>query len=109
MTRKAKTKKSNAPRNTAAGQAAIAGLKEAIAYMRGEDVPGIIVHEPIDAAEVRKKTGLSQDKFAAKYGLDVSALRAWEQHTRIPDRAAQLYLRVIQHEPEAVERALKHA
>jgi putative transcriptional regulator len=97
------------PRMTKAGRKIVAGLEEARAYMRAEHVPGLLVHKPVDVKAVRQKTGLSQGKFAEKFGLDVGALRAWEQETRTPDRAARLYLRVIDAEPEAVERALKRA
>ena len=99
--------KQKQPKHTKAGLKIIAGLKQAVAYSQGEHVPGTIVHEPIDVAAVRKKTGLSQDRFAEKFGLDVGALRAWEQNTRMPDRAARLYLRMIQYEPDAVERVLR--
>lgn len=96
-------------RRPSIGQRAIAGLKEAIAHASGEDVPGIVVHTPIDVAAVRKATGLSQVKFAERFGLDASAVRDWEQGRRTPERAAQVLLRVIANEPEAVERAVKRA
>lgn len=34
--------------------------------------------------ELRKMTGLSQDKFANKYGIPSSTLRKWEQGARTP-------------------------
>ena len=94
---------------TKAGSKILAGARQAAAHARGEAVKGLIVQEPIDVADVRAATGLSQDKFAAMFALDVTAVRAWEQKTRTPDRAAQLYLRMIQFEPEAVVRTLKRA
>jgi len=33
---------------------------------------------------LRKRTGLSQDKFAEKYGINVNTLRAWERGIRKP-------------------------
>ena len=59
------------------GQSAIAGLREGLAHLRGEQVPGLVVRKPVDVAAVRKGTGLSQDKFAAEFGLAVAAVRAW--------------------------------
>lgn len=44
------------------GQSAIAGLREGLAHMRGERVPGLVVRKPVDVAAVRKATGLSQDR-----------------------------------------------
>jgi len=49
---------------------------------------------------------LSQQKFAARFGFALSALRNWEQGRRQPDPAARAFLRVIDREPEAVSRAL---
>ena len=50
--------------------------------------------------------GLSQRRFAQRFGLDVTAVHAWEQGRRHPDRAARILLAVIAREPEAVRRAL---
>lgn len=91
------------------GQSAIAGLRQGLAHMRGEKVPGLVVRKPVDVAAVRKATGLSQDKFAAEFGLAVAAVRAWEQKLRTPDLAAQTLLRVIESDPEAVKRAVRAA
>lgn len=107
-------KKKTAPkrrrsREMTAGEAAIESLKEAIRHARGEDVPGIAVHVPVDVAAVRKATGLSQAKFAERFGLDASAVRDWEQGRRTPERAAQVLLRVIANDPDAVERAIRRA
>jgi putative transcriptional regulator len=91
------------------GRQLIAGLKEALAYARGEiDLPSyeIVVPETVDVAAIRRALGLSQVKFAARFGLDVTALHAWEQGRRRPDRAARVLLQVIAREPEAVRRAL---
>ena len=55
---------------------------------------------------VRKTTGLSQEQFSARYRIPVGTLRDWEQGRREPDTAALSYLRVIEREREAVERAL---
>ncbi|MGQ0663923.1 MAG: helix-turn-helix domain-containing protein [Pseudomonadota bacterium] len=65
-----------------------------------------MVPKKIDVAAVRKRLGLSQRRFARSFGLDVSAIHAWEQGRRRPDRAARVLLHVIAREPEAVRRAL---
>ncbi len=58
---------------------------------------------------VRSQTGLAQPAFAEQYGIPVGTLRDWEQGRTRPDAAALAYLRVIEREPEAVQRALQAA
>lgn len=55
---------------------------------------------------VRAGTGLSQSRFAARYGFSAAAVRDWEQGRRTPEASTLCYLRVIKREPQAVERAL---
>ena len=55
---------------------------------------------------VRAGTGLSQARFAARYGFSAAAVRDWEQGRRMPEASTLCYLRVIEHEPQAVRRAL---
>jgi putative transcriptional regulator len=91
------------------GRALIASAKEALAHMRGEiELPSyeILVPSEIEAARIRRRLGLSQAAFARAFGLDVAAVRAWEQGRRRPDRAARILLAVIAKEPMAVRRAL---
>ncbi len=87
-----------------------AGLEDALAYTKGDRSRGVeqvaSVPDDLDVRAIRVKTGLSQIKFAARYGLDARALQDWEQRRRQPDRTARVLLRVIEKEPEAVERAL---
>lgn len=92
------------------GQEIIEGLQEAIAYARGEHVPGIRVHrvelEAIDPRAIRKKLRLTQDQMATFLGTSTSGYRKWEQGERAPSGAARTLLRVMEREPEAVLRAL---
>jgi putative transcriptional regulator len=86
-----------------------AGLKDAIAYAQGDKSRGTarVVEVPtIDVAAMRKKLGLSQDRFAAAFGVSPSTVRNWEQGRRHPEGPAKVLLRVIDKEPEAVLRAL---
>lgn len=55
---------------------------------------------------VRKRLGLSQTEFAARFRIPVGTLRDWEQNRRQPDAPAFAYLRAIGREPEMVARAL---
>lgn len=98
------TRKTGAP-----GRRIIAGLHDALAHARGElGLPTYTVKVPehVDVAKLRHRLGLSQAGFARAFGLDVTALHAWEQGRRRPDRAARVLLAVIAKEPQAVMRAL---
>ncbi len=91
------------------GRRLVAGLNDALAHARGElQLPSytVTVPENVDVATLRRGLGLSQAAFARAFGLDVTALHAWEQGRRRPDRAARVLLAVIAREPEAVLRAL---
>ena len=57
----------------------------------------------------REKTGLSQRQFAKRYRINLARLRDLEQGRTTPDSAFLAYLRVIDREPEAVDRALNAA
>jgi putative transcriptional regulator len=97
------------PKHTKLGQELIEAMGEALAYARGEiSLPTHVVHVPdeVDVRAIRKRFGLSRPKFAARFGLDPRALQEWEQRRRRPDRAARILFRIIEREPEAVERAL---
>ena len=89
-----------------------AGLKDAIAYVQGDKSRGtahVIEVPTIDVAAMRKKLGLSQDRFAAVFCVSPSTVRNWEQGRRHPEGPAKVLLRVIDKEPEAVLRALHAA
>jgi putative transcriptional regulator len=91
------------------GKKLIAAAHEGIAIARGEADPGSYrVHIPrrVDVSALRRKTGLTQEEFALRFGLTVARVRDWEQKRSEPDAAARAYLKVIEKEPEAVKRAL---
>jgi putative transcriptional regulator len=60
----------------------------------------------VDIRALREAMGVTQEEFALRFGLDVAALRNWEQGRTRPDTAARSLFRVIAREPAAVERAL---
>ncbi len=66
-------------------------------------------HGAVLARRAREATGLSQNVFAARFGIPAGSLRDWEQGRRAPDAAAQSYLRVIARMPDAVAKALHDA
>jgi putative transcriptional regulator len=92
---------------TKLGEKLLRSVKEARAIARGEIEPARIFTAPnLDVAAIRKKTGLSQTRFAERYGFSTAAVRDWEQKRRTPEAAARTLLVVIDREPDAVERAL---
>jgi putative transcriptional regulator len=96
-------------KGSALGRRLVAGLNDALAHARGQlELPSytVTVPEQVDVAKLRHQLGLSQAAFARTFGLDVTALHAWEQGRRRPDRAARVLLAVIAKEPQAVLRAL---
>lgn len=91
------------------GRRLAAGLDDALAHARGElALPSYTVPDDVDVAKLRNRLGLSQAAFARAFGLDVTAIHAWEQGRRQPDRAARVLLAVIAKEPHAVIRALSN-
>lgn len=86
----------------------VEGARQALAIARGRLTKGSRVHTPedLDVRAIRARTKLSQTQFAARFGFSVRTLQEWEQGREIPTGAARALLRVIAHEPAAVERAL---
>lgn len=84
------------------------GLAEAEAHLKGEDVPGLVVHIPaeIDVAAIRQTTGLSQSKFADWIGVSKRTVENWEQGRRVPQGPARVLLAIIRKEPDVVQRML---
>jgi putative transcriptional regulator len=89
------------------GLSILRGARQALDYARGAR-EGFVAHVPdaVDVAAIRKRLGLSQGEFAARFGFKLDALQNWEQGRRRPDGAVRAFLRVIDREPEAVQRAL---
>ena len=88
----------------------MAGLEDAVAYAEGDRSKGVahkVMVRDVDVASLRKRLGLSQDKFAAIFGISAKTLRNWEQGIRHPEGPARVLLQVIDVEPELVMRALR--
>ena len=93
------------------GKELIGSAQEALAIARGEERPARAFSAAAapDVAAIRKRLGLSQDRFAKKFGLSPATVRDWEQGRRQPDAPARNFLRVIDYAPETVERAIVRA
>ena len=56
---------------------------------------------------LRRALGLTQEEFAARFGIPLGTLRDWEQGRSEPDQPAKAYLRAIAGDAAAVQRALE--
>lgn len=87
----------------------MAGLESALAYAKGDKSQGVEhrvrIEEP-DVKTVRGKLGLSQEDFAAAFGVPLGTLRHWEQGLRRPEGAARVLLKVIDVRPDIVAQVL---
>ena len=59
--------------------------------------------------KLRNRLGLSQDAFAARYGIPVANVRQYEIGRTMPPPAVRAYLRVIAEEPDMTAAALRRA
>jgi putative transcriptional regulator len=84
-----------------------AGLKEIGDIMDGTVKPRR-VHDfrAADVSAIRKRLGLSQAEFAARFGLNVRTVQDWEQGRVAPDQPARVLLKVIAKSPRTVAKAL---
>jgi putative transcriptional regulator len=82
-------------------------VKQAGEIVRGERAPSREFY--VDAAmikDLRKRTKLSQAKFAALLRVEIGTLRNWEQGRREPTGPAKALLHAIRKDPEHVLKAL---
>jgi putative transcriptional regulator len=60
----------------------------------------------LEARDVRRKLGLSQQKFARKLGVPLSTVRQWERDETPIDPVLQALFRILDRIPEPALRAL---
>ena len=78
-------------------------INQGAKILRGEmKASRIFEFDKTDIQSIRKKYGLSQDKFAKMLGISVGTLRNWEQGRRKPEGPARVLLRVAEKHPEAI-------
>jgi putative transcriptional regulator len=61
---------------------------------------------PVDTKAIRRKLKLSQSAFAKVFQLNVRTLQDWEIGRRKPPEASMNYLRLIEKDPELVQRLI---
>lgn len=94
------------------GKRMIQSIAEGRAIVRGEAEKGSYrIHVPpdVDVAKLRRALGLSQSEFSQRYGFNPASVRDWEQGRAHPTGPVRAYLKVIEKEPKAVDRALATA
>lgn len=83
------------------------GLEEAIDHAKGGKTHARIYRRNRWTWwRLRRRLGMTQEQFAARFGVSVATLRHWERGDRIPRGAALVLLNLIDREPQAVMRAL---
>jgi len=85
-----------------------ANLKKAVKVAKGTKAPTsvYVVLSPAEIKAIRANTKMSQAVFARSFRLSLDTIKGWEQGKRKPDAAAANYLRMIQADPEHVQRTL---
>ena len=93
------------------GEELIEGMKQAVAYARGDAdkneyrVNQVEIETP-DVKAMRQRMKMTQQDFADFLGISVHTLGKWERGERQPEGPARVLLTIVEHEPEAVLRAL---
>lgn len=83
----------------------MAGLRDALAYARGDKSRGVdrVVEVPaVDVRAARRKLGMTQKDFARNFGVSLDTVRNWEQGRRHPEGPARMLLAVIERNPKAM-------
>src|SRR5438105_14518643 len=91
-----------------AGRRILSSVRKARAFARGETDKGFIVHVPdeVNVRAIRRRLALTRVEFANRFGFSPDAVKEWDTVRRMPDRSARVLLKIVEHEPEAVRRAL---
>ena len=96
-------------KSSKAGSRILQGAKEALDFARGDaDLKKFRVHVPaeVNVRTIRRRLRLTQHEFSRRFGIPQGTLRDWEQGRSEPDGAVRAYLKVIERNPKAVEKAL---
>ena len=83
-----------------------AGLADALVHAKGE-ATGVVEHqpEPLNVRAIREKTGMTEQRFCATFGISLGTLRHWEQGLRAPRGPARVLLKVVASDPQAAVKA----
>ena len=96
--------------NKMSGRKIIDGLRGALAHAQGNTsfarTHKVRVPDEVDVRAIRARLNLSQAEFAVRFGFSLRNVQNWEQKCRFPDGPARVFLKVIDRDPDAVDRAL---
>ena len=82
-------------------------LKEAVKIAKGRVAPKTAyIVTPAEIKAIRRKAKMSQAMFARSFHLSLDTVKGWEQGKRAPDAAASNYLRLIQADPDFVQKTI---
>jgi putative transcriptional regulator len=87
------------------GSDLIQSLCEALPHAKGKGQAS--VHVPLDPCGARKQAKLTQAQIAPLMGMNVPGYLKWEQGKRNISSPAVALLRIVQSEPEVVQRVLE--
>ena len=79
------------------------GLNEAIEHAEGKNNNTLVYEpQPVDVKALRKKIGMTQERFASCFGISPATLRHWERGDRKPQGPALVLLNLLNKDPEAI-------
>ncbi len=62
----------------------------------------------VDVRALRRRLGMSQERFARSFHLSVGTVRDWEQGRALPDGPARVLLKLIERNPDIVLETLQN-
>lgn len=84
-----------------------AGLDDAIEFKAGKKSKvKVYKPQPVNVKKIRSKLDMTQEIFAATFGISLGTLRHWERGDRTPRGAALTLLNVVDRAPNAVLNAI---
>lgn len=83
------------------------GLREAIQFAEGDTKKARVFDATaVDVKHIRIKVGMTQEEFAATFGISLGTLRHWERGDRTPRGPALVLLNLIQKDPAAIMKVI---
>lgn len=89
------------------GKALEEGLREALAWKRGEVALEVRNVDPMPVERIRairKGVAKTAKEFERRFGIPAATINNWEQGRRKPDPAGRLLLQTIEAAPDVVEK-----
>ncbi|MFN8444827.1 MAG: helix-turn-helix domain-containing protein [Caldilineaceae bacterium] len=83
------------------------GLQEAVKFAEGDiSQAQVFKAPPVDVKIIRSAVRMTQEEFAATFGISLGTLRHWERGDRSPRGPALVLLNLIQKDPAAILKVL---